>query len=168
MQDCRSFSKDAIEITARIGLRVDEVAHLRREDINIQDKTVFVSREGAKNGKERTVPIRDKDINYFKDLLDRYTNEGYLTSINAKSLSKNIRRYMTQTKDKDGVLLSDKYKNTTEHAIRKLYATERMKELRGNAPLENEKEEMKKWNVVSEELGHGKGRKNLYNTYCKN
>jgi hypothetical protein len=42
-----------------------------------------------------------------------------------------------------------------------------MKELRGNEPLSNNKEEMKKWNIVSKELGHGEGRKNLYNTYCK-
>lgn len=167
MKNCRSFSKEAIEITSRVGLRIDEVAHLKREDINLSEKTIFVSREGAKNGKERIVPIRDKDINYFKELLEKYPSNGYFTKSDAKSISKSIRRYMDKTQDKDGVLLSKKYEKTTDHAIRKLYATERMKELRGNEPLANSKEEMKKWNIVSKELGHGEGRKNLYNTYCK-
>lgn len=167
MKDCKGFSKDAIEIGSRLGLRIDEIAHLKREDINLSEKTVYISREGAKNGKARVVQIRDKDTNYFKDLLERYPNKGYLTKNDKNSINKGIRRYMEKTKDKDGIFLDKKYKNTTEHAIRKLYATERMKELRGSEPLANEKEEMKKWNIVSKELGHGEGRKNLYNTYCK-
>lgn len=167
MKDSRSFAKEAIEITARCGLRVDEVAHLKREDINIKDKEIFVSREGAKNGKERIVPIRDQDIEYFKNLIEKYPADGYLTNINAKSINKGIRRYLEKTEDKEGQLLSKKYPNQTEHAIRKFYATERMKELRGNKPLENKKDEMKKWDIVSQELGHGEGRSNLYKTYCK-
>ena len=167
MENSRSFAKEAIEITSRCGLRIDEVAHLKREDINISEKTIYVDREGAKNGKARTVPIRNKDINYFKELLEKYPERGYFTKSNAKSISKSIRRYMDKTQDKEGMLLSRKYIGTTDHAIRKLYATERMKELRGNEPLKNNKEEMKNWNVVSKELGHGEGRKNLYNTYCK-
>ena len=167
MKNSRSFAKEAVEITARVGLRIDEVAHLKREDINISEKTIYVDREGAKNGKARVVPVRDKDINYFKELLEKYPERGYFTKTDAKSISKSIRRYMDKTQDKDGLLLSKKYEKTTDHAIRKLYATERMKELRGNEPLTNNKEEMKKWNIVSKELGHGEGRKNLYNTYCK-
>lgn len=167
MKNSRSFAKEAVEITARCGLRIDEVAHLKREDINLSEKTIFVDREGAKNGKARVVPIRDKDMNYFKELLEKYPERGYFTKTDAKSISKSIRRYMDKTQDKNGLLLSKKYEKTTDHAIRKLYATERMKELRGNEPLSNNKEEMKKWNIVSKELGHGEGRKNLYNTYCK-
>lgn len=167
MKNSRSFAKEAVEITARCGLRIDEVAHLKREDINLSEKTIFVDREGAKNGKARVVPIRDKDMNYFKELLEKYPERGYFTKTDAKSISKSIRRYMDKTQDREGVLLSKKYEKTTDHAIRKLYATERMKELRGNEPLSNNKEEMKNWNIVSKELGHGEGRKNLYNTYCK-
>ena len=167
MKNSRSFAKEAVEITARCGLRIDEVAHLKREDINLSEKTIFVDREGAKNGKARVVPIRDKDMNYFKELLEKYPERGYFTKTDAKSISKSIRRYMDKTQDREGVLLSKKYEKTTDHAIRKLYATERMKELRGNEPLKNNKEEMKNWNIVSKELGHGEGRKNLYNTYCK-
>ena len=139
MKNSRSFAKEAIEITSRCGLRIDEVAHLKKEDININNK----------------------------EILEKYPSNGYFTKSDAKSISKSIRRYMDKTQDKDGVLLSKKYEKTTDHAIRKLYATERMKELRGDEPLTNSKEEMKKWNVVSKELGHGEGRKNLYNTYCK-
>ncbi len=167
MEHSRSFAKDAIEITYRTGLRIDEVAHLRREDIDLEKKTIFVSSEGAKNGKERTVPIRDKDIAYFSNLLDRSPQEGYLTTIQAKSIDKAIRRYMTETRDENGRTLSEKYPKETAHTIRKLYATERMQEERGSEPLQDKKEEMKHWDKVSHELGHGDGREALYKTYYK-
>ena len=35
MKNSRSFAKEAVEITARVGLRIDEVAHLKREDKHI-------------------------------------------------------------------------------------------------------------------------------------
>ena len=101
MKNSRSFAKEAVEITARCGLRIDEVAHLKREDINLSEKTIFVDREGAKNGKARTVPIRDKDIPYFKELLEKYPERGYFTKTDAKSISKSIRRYMDKTQDKE-------------------------------------------------------------------
>lgn len=167
MENSRSFAKDAIEITARCGLRVDEVAHLKREHIDLERKTLFVSGEGAKNGRERTVPIRDQDLPYFRDLLNRHTSEGYLTTVKADSINKAIRRYMQDTRDDKGFLLSEKYPKETQHAIRKLYATERMKEERGQEPLADKKEEMKHWDKVSHELGHGNGREDLYKTYCK-
>ena len=167
MEDSRSFAKDALEISYRVGLRIDEVAHLRVEDINLESNTIYVSPEGAKNGRERTVPIRDGDIGYFRDLLNRSPAAGYLTQITDKSIDRAIRRYMEKTKDSEGLELSKKYPNETVHALRKLYATERMKEERGDRPLDNRKAEMKHWNKVCTELGHGEGRSNLYKTYCK-
>ncbi len=71
MKESRSFAKDALEITVRAALRVDEVAHLKAEHINLTQKTIYVSPEGAKNGRERTVPIRDSDLPYFRELLAR-------------------------------------------------------------------------------------------------
>lgn len=165
-KDSRTFAKDAIEITYRSGLRVNEVAHLKREDINLENKTIYVSREGAKNGRSRIVPIRDKDLQYYKDLLERNQQEGYLTNIKADSINKAIRRAMKDTRDEKGETLDHKYKQT-EHAIRKLYATNRMREERGLEPLTDKKEEMKCWDKVSKELGHGEGRINLYKVYCK-
>ena len=167
MENSRSFAKDALDIAYRAGLRIDEIAHLRREDIDLEKKTIFVSSEGAKNGKERSVPIRDKELEYFKDLLDRHPQEGYLTTIQAKSIDRAIRRYMDNTRDDKGQLLSEKYPKETAHAIRKLYATERMQEQRGSEPLPDKKEEMKCWDRVSHELGHGDGREALYKVYCK-
>ena len=167
MKDSRSFAKDALEITVRAGLRIDEVAHLRAEDINLTQKTIYVSPEGAKNGRERTVPIRDSDLIYFHELLARSPDTGYLTQIEAKSIDKAIRRYMKSAVDEDGRSLAEKYPNETVHSIRKRYATDRMQEERGSIPLADRKEEMKHWNKVSSELGHGEGRSNLYKAYCK-
>lgn len=167
MTGCRSFAKDALEITYRVGLRVDEVAHLKAEHIDLANKTIYVSREGAKNGRARTVPIRDKDISYFRDLLERSSDKGYLTSIEAKSIDRAIRRYMKDVRDDEGRTLADKYPRETVHCIRKLYATERMQEERGQNPLSDKKEEQRHWDKVCAELGHGEGRETLYKTYCK-
>lgn len=167
MKDSTSFSKDALEISYRCGLRVDEVAHLKAEHINLSKKEIYVSSEGAKNGRARTVLIREKDLSYFKDLKDRSAETGYLTKIQSKSIDKTIRRYMKNIKDEKGQSLDQKYEKETIHAIRKLYATERMREIRGLEPLEDKKEEMKAWGKVCEELGHSQNRDKLYNTYCK-
>lgn len=110
------------------------------------------------NGKEQIVR---------KELLDRHPQEGYLTTVQAKSIDKAIRRYMADTRDEKGQLLSEKYPRETAHTIRKLYATERMQEERGSEPLPDKKEEMKCWDRVSHELGHGDGREALYKVYCK-
>lgn len=167
MKDSRSFAKDALEITYRAGLRIDEVSHLRVEDIDLRQQTIYVSPEGAKNGRERTVPIRDADLPYFRELLTRSPDSGYITQIETKSIDKAIRRYMKSAVDDEGRSLAEKYPNETIHSIRKRYATDRMQEERGNEPLSDRKEEMKHWNKVSAELGHGEGRSNLYKAYCK-
>lgn len=161
MSNSRSFAKDAIEITYRCGLRIDEVAHLKREDIDLNNKTIFVSGEGAKNGRERVVPIRDHDLQYFKELLDRNPENGYMCKISTDAINRAIGRSLKK------VGLDEKYKHNKEHAVRKLYATERMKEERGDTPLASKKEEMKCWDKVCKELGHGAGREALYKTYCK-
>jgi len=80
MKDCRSFARETIEISYRTGLRIDEVAHIRGCDINLENKSLHVIEEGAKNGRARDVNIRDKDVEYFKQLKEKYP-DGYLTCI---------------------------------------------------------------------------------------
>lgn len=167
MSRSRSYAKDAIEISYRCGLRVNEVACLKREDIDLENRTIHVSREGAKNGRERYVPIRDKDTDYFKGLLEKHPEDGYLSKISPDAINRAIGRALDKLEDAEGHSLDEKYKGNKEHAIRKLYATERMREERGNLPLTDHMQEMKCWDTVSKELGHGAGREALYKTYCK-
>lgn len=161
-RDSKSAGRDAIELSYRFGLRIKEIARLDTKNIDINNKVIHI-REGAKNGKYRDVPIREKDLQYAKDLKGR--GEGYLFNVKEDSINKSIRNELKR------VGLAEKYDNTTNHAIRKLYATERMEELRGTQredPLTNE-QERKAWEVVQKELGHGDTlRIALYNTYIKN
>lgn len=162
IRDSKSAGRDAIELSYRFGLRIKEIARLNTKNIDINNKVIHI-REGAKNGKYRDVPIREKDLQYAKDLKNR--GEGYLFNIKEDSINKSIRNELKR------VGLSKKYDNTTNHSIRKLYATERMEELRGTEqkdPLTDE-QERKAWEVVQKELGHGDTlRIALYNTYIKN
>ena len=123
----------AIEISSRVGLRVNEVNHLRFDHIDLEKGCIHAV-EGTKNGKKRDVPIREKDLEFFWDLKysvkqkSPYVCGGILPD----SINKAIRRAMEETG------LNRKYINTTEHAVRKLYATERwnvcmMKERHGRS-----------------------------------
>lgn len=159
LQGSRSAAKDAIEITARSGLRVNECACLRGRDIDTEKWTLYVSREGAKNGRSRTLEIRPEDRAYYADLKAR-AGDGYVCGgIKADSINRRIRDRMQR------LGISSKYPKSTEHAVRKMYAQRRMAELRGPVPLTDQGAEMRAFDIVSAELGHGEGRTALYNTY---
>lgn len=161
-RDSKSAGRDAIEIAYRLGLRAKEIARLNAKNIDIENRVVYI-REGAKNGKHRDVPIREGDLKYFSQLKDR-VGEGYIFNVQEDSINRSIRNELKR------IGLNDKYDNTTIHSIRKLYATERMEELRGpekQDPLVSE-EERRCWEIVQQELGHGNDlRMALYNTYIK-
>ena len=148
----------AIEITSRTGLRVNEVSHLRFDHIDL-DKGCIHAVEGTKNGKKRDVPIREKDVEFFWNLKYNVKQKSpYVCGgILPDSINKAIRRAMEKTG------LNRKYINTTEHAVRKLYATELFQE-----ELERLHDERRVWEVVQQELGHGnRFRENLFRTYIK-
>lgn len=154
LQNGRSEGIKALEITSRTGLRVSEVAWLKPENINLEKNVIEVRH--AKNGRYRDVPIRSHDRGYFKELKADTSNRAYITNgVQAESLNKAIRRAM------DKVGISEKYPNSTDHAIRKMYARERfMQEL--NRGLDKNAA----WGVVQQELGHGaEHRQELFNTY---
>lgn len=151
-----SNARTCLEISSRCGLRVNEVACLKVNNINLEKHQIEI-REGAKNGKWRDVPIRDKDMDYFRNLVANSKREYVTGGVQPDTLNKGIRREMRN----QGI--SEKYPCTTNHAIRKAYASERMEEERATG-----KNEMQAWSVVQQELGHGADfRQALYNTYVK-
>jgi len=158
MQARRTPAKEMILITRYAGMRADEAAHLHRNNIDLENKCLHIV-EGAKNGRKRDVPIRDIHISYFADL--KANSVDYVChGVKVDSLNRAVRRAMKEITLEDGQNMSDKYKATTDHSIRKLYARERMQEER-----EKGFGELEAWNRVCAELGHGKNRKDLYAVY---
>lgn len=156
MAERTTEGKKAVEIAYRCGLRSKEIARLHSSCINT-DKWVLEVREGAKNGRDRDVPIRERDRAYFANLKAETAGDYVCHGVSEESLNKAVRRALSE------IGLSEKYRDSTIHAIRKAYATERMMEER-----QNQDDERKAWEVVQQELGHGnRFRQNLYNTYVK-
>lgn len=148
--------KTAMEITARTGLRIKEVARLHADRINLEKRVIEV-REGAKNGKYRDVPIRDKDLAFFRELKERMAGQYVTRGVNEDTLNKGIRRGLQRAG------LDKKYASTTNHALRKMYATERMTELRNSGLPERAA-----WLIVQKELGHGSQfRAELFRVYVQ-
>ncbi|MDL2233758.1 site-specific integrase [Ruminococcaceae bacterium OttesenSCG-928-L11] len=164
MKTGRSNAWIAMEISSRVGIRVKGCHWLRGKDIDLQNWTVRVTKKGAKNGRARTIPIRPQDREFFRWLKERTPEDRIFRMKNGKvlkedSINSTIRRHM----EKLG--LDKKYEDTTLHAVRKMYAGERMAELRGPVPLKDTKAEMKAFDILSAELGHGENRLDLYKVY---
>lgn len=154
--DRRINALRAVEISSRVGLRIEEIACLRYNRINL-DKGVIEVREGAKNGRSRDVPIRQQDKPYFKDLKAQKDHEYVCHGVQSKALNKTIRESMKRCE------IDDKYKLTTNHSIRKLYATERYLD-----ELKKCGDSRQAWEKVQGELGHGtRFRSELFRAYIK-
>lgn len=171
----RSAGWTAVEITMRTGVRIDEDACLRPEEINIENAVLHISGEGAKNGKARSVPIQPEHMDFFRKLREDTWGKDYcLGGVKAGSLNKSIREEMKRiTVEHNGVqqTLSDIYPNSTNHAIRKLWARQRYFGLLKEEGIQSEHPRecpkcRKIWGIVQKELGHEKSlRKDLFTTY---
>lgn len=149
----------ALELDGRCGLRVAEAAGVYKESIDTQNWVLRV-REGAKNGRFRDVPIRPRDRAYFASLRDLTPSGSHVCGIGARAISKSLTAAMRTVDIGGGKTLKDRYPREAGHAIRKMYARERMGELRAQGYGEAHA-----WDVVAAELGHGAGRTDLYKTY---
>ena len=153
-----SAAKIATSITARTGLRIKEIARLKVDNINLNDMVIEV-RDGAKNGKYRDVPIRPSDREFFNELKNSLIGQVYVCDgAKEDSINTGIRRAMKS------LGLAEKYKSTSNHAIRKMYARETYEQL-----IEQGYSDKKAWCQVQKDLGHSdKYRQSLFDTYIKN
>ena len=161
MMGVRSGARYAVEITNRTGLRVDEVAHLRGDRIDLNNEIVDVV-EGMKNNRVRFVPIREEDVDFFRFLNGKYGDDYVCGGILAESVDARVRKEMKVIESPDGTgrTLAEKYPLETLHAIRKNYARKRMdEELKTGLSINSA------WNNVLDELGHGEDREDLFDTY---
>ena len=169
-RDAKTYGRIAIEITARCGLRVKEVAFLTPQSINLEKRVIEV-RKGAKNGKYRDVPIRDEDFEFFADLKAKRANWDYVVSGNRKpnprSINSSIRREMER------IGISNVYPDTTEHSVRKYYAYKCLQELVEKVQAEHPEYTSRDcieeaWPKVQKWLGHGdNNRRALYRAYVE-
>lgn len=154
LSNSRSSAKIAIQLSARLGLRASECSKLQGRDIDVIGGYVHVA--DSKGGRDRDISIREADRSYFKELKDNYEDMERLCPVQSDSLNKAINRAM----DKIGL---KGYKDTSLHAIRKMYAQEQFDYYRDLGD-----EIMEAWGKVSVALGHGKDRTDLLNTYVLN
>lgn len=160
---------NAVRITMDLGracgLRIDEVAMLRPEQIMIEDGYLQVEelhlREGTKGGKWRDVRIRPEYVDRIKEIRDQAIKNGW-ERVTQTSKCGTLSDYFRDVIKSTDESLAQKYYGTTEHAIRKLYATERvLEETKAGKPLD------RAWSTVSVELGHGQDRRELQDVYDK-
>ena len=155
-----SYAKDGLELNARLGLRSCEVVGLKGSEIDLERSVAHIG-SYAKGGRHRDVPIQPKDKEFFQNLKNR-VGDGRICPISEKSYQKAITRHL----EKAG--LRDTYIKTGSHSIRKGWAQERMRELRGNtiADPRTSSTEKTAWGKVQGWLGHGSGhRQELWESY---
>ena len=148
----KSSAKVAIQLTARVGLRVSECSKLQGRDINLKDGVIHV--EDGKGGRNRDVPIRESDKEYFNNLKANVGDMERVCPVRSDSINKAIDRAM----NREGI--RNKYNDTSIHCIRKMYAQNEFNRCR------NEGMEIKQaLQEVSILLGHGEDRMELMRQY---
>ena len=146
----------ALEIARRTGCRVSEIAKLQARDYNAQKGTLNIV--DSKGGRSRTIKIKEADKPYFEGLKASCVSENErFVKIQHESINTGVRRLL-----KEAGLTEYIEQKTSIHAIRKLVAQELYDEQKalGKAGIEA-------FNPVSEYLGHGEGRYDLFNAYIK-
>lgn len=142
----------AIEVSSRAGLRVSEVAKLKGTDYDANRGVLRVV--DSKGKLTREVEIKDADKAYFEGLKAQYGNSR-VCPIRGKSINQNINRCMRAAGL--GEFIEHK---TNVHAIRKMVAQERYDELKELGYSNKDA-----WEEVSDYLGHGEDRWDLYKAY---
>jgi integrase len=150
--ESKSAAKEAIQLSSRLGLRVSETVKVQGRDINLDKGTVHI--HDGKGGRDRDVPIRAEDKAYFADLKERTGHNERICPVKYESVNTAVRRCMKR------VGISEKYKDTSIHAIRKMYAQESYDRFK-----EQDMESREALGKVSELLGHGEDRMGLIKEY---
>lgn len=151
-ESSRSSGKTAIELTARTGLRVSECVKLQGRDIDIKKNIIHV--QDGKGGRSRDIPIREKDKDYFVKLKAGVSDFDRICPVRADSINKSVDRAMKN------IGIRDKYKDTSIHCIRKMFAQNEFDRCREEG--KTIKESLQEVSVL---LGHGKDRMELMKHY---
>lgn len=107
----------AMEISARWGLRVPEIAKLQGRDIDLKNNKIHIV--DSKGGRSRDINIRQED-KYFAIRLRNSCKDEYERIVPIRGASINVA--VNRALDKAG--LKEEYKDTSIHCIRKMAAQE--------------------------------------------
>ena len=154
-KDSKSYSRVGLELAGMTGARAEEITNIRAKDINLDQKIIHI--HNGKGKRSRDIPIQNKDIRRLTELILALRPEEKLAPVRANSLN----QYLARQCFRLGIT-EYKEAKTGVHAIRKMYATEAYLE-RINSGMGKEEA----WGEVSEILGHGKDRMDLFRVYVK-
>lgn len=149
--DLSHASHRAIACAEALGLRASETVKLRGDHIDLKKGTVTIQ---GKGGRYREVPIPKDRVELLTSLKEQYS-DCRIATVKPDTVNATFSRIC----DRVGVDDLDGSKSGI-HAVRKLWATESFEE-----KVESGLSEKDAWADVSESLGHGRDRMDLYGVY---
>ena len=146
-----SQSGQALRMQNWLGVRVEELVRINKENINLESGTIIF--KNTKGGKELIRQIPKEEINFINNIMEEKYHQTRLFSIEGGSINK----YLSRVEDN---LKLEKHSN---HDIRRLIAQEKYDGYKGKGDSPREAlEKTSKW------LSHGiKREKMLEESYIK-
>lgn len=143
-EENESQSGLALQMQNWLGVRVEEIARIKKEFISLKDKTITF--KNTKGGKVLIRNIPEDKIDFVKSVIEHNFHEDRLFSIEGKSINK----YLNRVQDQLGL------KRHSNHDIRRLVAQEKYDSFRENRmSIKDAANETSKW------LSHGDDRLNM-------
>ena len=160
--NCRSDNcAKAIQLGYHAGLRVSEISKLQQRDIKINsDSSATVHIANSKGARDRDIHITNKDsVQALTKIRDSVVNPyDRVVPIQSESINRAINRAMDRCN-----MQEYKAHKTSVHSLRKSFAQREYDRYKDEGL-----EPKQAWDRVSEELGHGKNRDDLYKAYIEN
>lgn len=135
-------SGDVVRLERELGVRVNEIVNIKRENINLDTKEILFT--NTKGGKEIAKKITD--VNLVREILNKNYSQTALFSIKPET----INRYLNRVQDKLGI------ERNSFHNLRRNYAQNLY-----NTELEKGTTEEKALLKTSKELNHRTKREKL-------
>ena len=144
-------SHRALALAESLGLRASETVKVKGSHIDLEKRVVSVQ---GKGGRFREVPIPERSVGLLSGFKEQFGEER-IAPVKPDSVNEIFKRIRERedVHDLDGI-------KSGVHAIRKLWATESFEEKVSNGMSEKDA-----WGDVSEALGHGRDRQDLFKVY---
>lgn len=149
--DFKHATHRAIACAEALGLRASESAKIKGEHINLEKGTVSVVGKGGRYREVKIPENRQATLTTIKELC----GDGRIAPVKTDSVNVTFNRIC----EREGI---DDLQGTKSgiHAVRKLWATELYEDKLNDGMTEKDA-----WGDVSEELGHGRDRPDLFKVY---